>query len=212
MDRTEKKPGRATDSLQQILDKTEGDLKLGDFIGKLGARAFGITLLFLSLATLLIAGAPGLSTLLGLPIILLSLQIAFGRTEFWLPHKLAEATISRDKLESLVGKSQAILKKFEVLVKPRLAGLVGEGDSSQEKIVRRALGAYCALLGIVLALPILFGNFLPALSVALIAMGLIEKDGGAVVAGIVIGTLSIIYAIAFFTLGAAAIERVFGFN
>lgn len=202
----EKKSGSATASLQQILDENTGDLKLGDFIGKLGSRAFGITLLFLSLATLLIAGAPGFSTLLGLPIVLLSLQIAFGREEFWLPSKLAEAKLSHEKLESLITKSQAILKKFEMLVKPRLANLVGEGDTP----IRRILGAYCALLGIVLALPILFGNFLPALAIALIAMGLIEKDGGAVVAGIVTGLVSIAYAIAFFVLGTAAIERMLG--
>lgn len=197
---------RATDSLQQILDENTGDLALGDFIGKLGARAFGITLLFLSLATLLIAGAPGFSTVLGLPIVLLSLQMAAGRKEFWLPKRLAEAKLSHEKLEGMIAKSQAILKKIEWLVKPRLPGLVRDEGSGWQ----RALGAYCALLGIVLALPILFGNFLPALAIALIAMGLIEEDGGAVAAGIGTGLLSIAYAVAFFVLGTAAIERIFG--
>jgi hypothetical protein len=42
-------------------------------------------------------------------------------------------------------------------------------------------------------MPIPFGNALPALGIALIAVGLIEKDGKAAVIGMVLGLLGALY-------------------
>ena len=57
----------------------------------------------------------------------------------------------------------------------------------------RFLGLYIAVIAGFLMMPIPFGNGLPALGIALMAVGLIEKDGKAAVAGMVLGFLGTLY-------------------
>jgi hypothetical protein len=55
----------------------------------------------------------------------------------------------------------------------------------------RGLGAFCLLLAAILALPIPFGNMLPALAITLIALGVLERDGLWVLIGTVTGFVSL---------------------
>ncbi len=75
-------------------------------------------------------------------------------------------------------------------------------------IAERVLGAVCALLAFLLILPIPLGNLLPALSILLIALGLIESDGLCAMAGTLLG------AISWLLLGGLAwmvLETIYGF-
>jgi hypothetical protein len=58
--------------------------------------------------------------------------------------------------------------------------------------VERLLGFFVVVLGVVLALPIWGGNLLPAIAVAIIGVGLMERDGIAVSAGFAVGVFSLI--------------------
>ena len=55
----------------------------------------------------------------------------------------------------------------------------------------RGLGAFCLLLAAILALPIPFGNMLPALAITLIALVVLERDGLWVLIGTVTGFVSL---------------------
>ena len=62
------------------------------------------------------------------------------------------------------------LAKLERLLAPRLGWLFGAwGD--------RVVGLVCTLLALVLILPIPLGNLLPALAIALMSLGLMQRDG-----------------------------------
>ena len=52
------------------------------------------------------------------------------------------------------------------------------------------VGAVCLLLALVLVLPIPLGNTLPALSISLLALGVLERDGLWIVAGLVASTIA----------------------
>ena len=201
---SEEKQGapRAADMLADFVkSQTKEKISMEDFIEALGARAFGLAILFLALANLLIANVPGISTVLGLPIVLLSLQAVIGQQGIWLPVRLKQAKIKKKALEGMVARAGKILRVTEKWVKPRLSFLV---DDKAE----RWIGAYCLLLGLVLVLPILFGNFLPALALALIALGMIEKDGLFAIAGFIVGLLAVAYTLAFFIGGAELIKSL----
>lgn len=201
-DTPEEKPVRAADMLQEFVDsQTKERISLDDFIEALGGRAFGLAMLVLALANLLIANVPGISTVLGLPIVLLSLQIVMGGTDLWLPQKIRQLQISKDKLQGMVDRARKILGVLEKLIRPRLPRLVDER-------AQRWLGGYCLILGVVLMLPILFGNFLPAWAIAFIALGLIEKDGLFTLFGILIGLAAMAYTVVFFVGGAELIRSL----
>jgi hypothetical protein len=57
----------------------------------------------------------------------------------------------------------------------------------------RFLGLYIAIVAGFLMMPIPFGNMLPAFGIALMAVGLIEKDGKAAVIGMALGFLGTLY-------------------
>ena len=53
-----------------------------------------------------------------------------------------------------------------------------------------AIGAVCLLLALVLVLPIPLGNMLPSLAICLLALGILERDGLWVLAGLATALVS----------------------
>ena len=76
------------------------------------------------------------------------------------------------------------IERMERFLRPRILFLSGRS-------AERMLAALCLVLATVLALPIPLGNILPALAVSLIALGLVERDGAAILAGVVVGAVSL---------------------
>lgn len=160
-------------------------VQLRDLGEPLGNRSFGVLLLMLALPNTVPLGIPGLSTLTGIPLALVALQMIIGMPAPYLPRWLAERSIARDSFQRLIEAIAPWLRRLERFMRPRwltLTGLAGE----------RWLGAFCFLLALVMALPVPFANWLPSIGVALIALGLIEKDGALVSVGVVVGVLSLV--------------------
>ncbi|WP_448206575.1 exopolysaccharide biosynthesis protein [Azospirillum sp. sgz302134] len=180
-------------------------IALGDLMGILGDRAFGALLLFLSIPNVL--PVPGLSTVTGLPMILIGAQMAAGRDRPWLPRKIAAATVDRDAFLRVIARAHPYVDRLERHLRPRLPGLTSP-------TAERLLGLAVVVLATILALPIVFGNQPPAFAIALIALGLIEKDGAFVAAGLAAGVVAIaIVAAVLLGLGQAAmllIHKLFG--
>lgn len=184
---------RAADLLEEFMAGLNGNtVTLADFMNALGNRAFGVAILVFALANLLIANIPGISTVLGLPLILISVQMVMGYHRPWLPKKLAEREFKRATFERMLRRSAGVLRSIEKLIRPRMLLL-----SSTH--AERWLGVINFAMSLVLALPIVFGNWLPAWGLAFIALGMIERDGLFIIIGWVLGILATAYAIAFYT-------------
>jgi hypothetical protein len=122
---------------------------------------------------------PGLSGVLGLPLLYLSVQLMLGRVP-WLPGFIGDRAMPRDRFAQLVERLGPWLARAERLLRPRWSLLVSHG-------AERVLGAICLVLAAVLALPIPFGNMLPAFAICLIALGILERDGVWVAVGTAVG-------------------------
>lgn len=198
------KPQRAAEMLTEFIESQHNErITMDDFIEALGGRAFGVAILVLALANLLIANVPGISTILGFPIVLISLQVVLGRSGFWLPKFIRRQEIKKSTLQSMIARANKILKWLEKFIRPRLTFLIDEN-------AKRWIGAYCLILGIVLILPILFGNFMPSWALAFIALGMIEKDGLFALIGFVVGLAATAYATAFYAVGTHIAYNLFG--
>ncbi len=171
----------------------------------LGDRAFGALLLILSIPNIL--PVPGLSTATGVPMILIGAQMAFGRSGLWLPRRVQAVTLDRDAFLAVMRRARPWAERVERHLRPRLPVLVGAG-------AERGLGLAIMLLATVLALPIVFGNQPPAFAIALIALGLIERDGLFVLAGLASGIIALLIVAAVLlglgTAGGAAWHYFFG--
>jgi hypothetical protein len=153
-----------------------------DLFAALGDRALA-ALLFVFAVPNAIPSPPGLSTVLGIPLLFLSTQLLLGR-KAWLPEFIAKRSMARTDFEVLMGRVLPWLERAERLLRPRLSGLALPP-------MEYALGFICLMLAVILVLPIPLGNNPPAFAIALIALGILERDGLWVLAGLCVSALSL---------------------
>jgi hypothetical protein len=190
---------RASEIIEDFVTQTHDErIAVGALTEMLGDRAFGMLALVLALPNII--PLPGLSTLTGAPIAVLGAQLAMGKQAPRLPRRLAAATFSRDALLGVLKRAHPSIERVERRFRPRLPWFThGPGE--------RLAGAAMALLGAVLSLPVVFGNLPPAAAIAVIALGLIEKDGLVVVLGLVLGVIAVILVtLIVLSLGGAALH------
>lgn len=153
-------------------------ISVGQLILALGDRGLIGLLLLLAVANV-IPNPPGTSAVLGLPMLYLSWQMMRGGMP-WLPQFLAARSFDIDHFRTVVARTTPRLNRVERLLRPRLPSL-------SSPAAFRILGAVCLLLSVVLAMPIPFGNLLPAAAIAIIALGALERDGLWIAGGVLFG-------------------------
>lgn len=191
---------KISDLLTELGRNGTGDrVKLGDLVSVLGDRAFSISMLILALPNAVGLGAiPGLSTVFGLPQIFLALQMAVGLERPWLPQWLLGRTIARKDLDTMITKSMPYLLRIEKVLRPRW-------EVMSSYVAERCLGAVFVALASVVSLPIPFGNQPPAIGIALISLGLVERDGLFIVFGLIASVIAVAIAAAVVLAGTAAV-------
>jgi hypothetical protein len=171
-------------------------VSVGDLLDELGDRALG-ALMFVFAVPNVLPVPPGTSAILGTPLVFLAAQMMFGRGP-WLPAIVAKRSLSREDFAALVRRVIPWLVKAEKLLRPRFSALASPP-------VEYAVGLVCLLLALVLALPIPLGNMLPALAISLLALGMLERDGYWIVAGLAAGVVAaaVVSGVVFAVLKAA---------
>ena len=152
-------------------------VSLGAFIDAFGQRSIGALLLLLALPMALPVPTPGLSVLFGVPLLLVAVQLSIGRRRAWMPERLAGRSISRSEFATLVDRALPILRRFERIIRPRAAWLVRDW-------LMIPVGLVCALLALIIILPIPLGHVVPGSAICLLALGMIERDGLAIGLGL----------------------------
>lgn len=188
---------RLSEVLQDICDRPEPNVSIGEIMDEFGPRAFGAALLVFAAPNLLPL-PPGSSTVLGAPLVLLAPQVALGAEHPWLPERVNRQTLRRGDLRGAFGKLIPVLQRVERISRPRLEFLFGPvGD--------RMIGVVCTALALVLIVPIPLGNLLPAAAVSAFALALIQRDGVFALVGYLLTATSICVLV----LGASVVVASF---
>ncbi len=166
---------------------------IGELRDALSGKAYGILLLVLALPNLIPIPAPGLSAVLGAPLILVTFQLMLGLKTPWLPKFIAGRRIKRSALSRSCNRIIPYLEKLEFIIGPRLTFLVSYPAD-------RFIALVCVILSLMIMLPVPFGNALPALAICLFALGILQCDGLFIIFGIIITLLGAAVILAF--LGA----------
>lgn len=157
-------------------------VSIGDLVEALGNRSFAPVMILLAVPNA-IPFIPGSSAVLGLLLALLALQLLFGLRRVWLPERLNRWSFERGAFARMVDRITPWLVRFERMARPRYwPGPYRAGE--------RVAGAACFVLSLLVMLPIPLANGLPAISIAIIALGLSERDGAWLAAGLALGILS----------------------
>lgn len=167
-------------------------VSVAETIDALDARSFGLAVLLFSLPSV-VPMPPGIPTVVGIILLIVSVQMVFGREDLWLPGILSKRTFPR---KALVGAFEGLAPRLawlERLMKPRLLFMTG-------KLGTILIGVVVLIMAVVLILPLPpGGNFPPALACAVLGMGLVQRDGVVVLLGLV-GSIVAMVVVSYVTL------------
>jgi hypothetical protein len=122
--------------------------------------------------------------LFGLPLVIIAAQLLYGQQQVWLPRALRERTIDRRTFERIAARLSPMLQRIEMLARPRYWPM-------PQIVADRVVGALALVMALLLILPIPFGNWLPALSIVMSSIGMSERDGLWLGAGLLAGAASL---------------------
>ena len=138
---------------------------------------------------LLPLSVPGMSTVLGLPMLLIGFAVMMSRVP-WLPERLLNRSLPAPTVRGVLAKVRGWAERFEHLVRPRLLGLTGG------RVVNFVNGGLIIVAVLLLMAPIPlvpFINSLPALAIVLLCFGMAERDGVVILLGYLMTVVSTVY-------------------
>ena len=202
---------RFSDILNGLAEQPAPKVTVADVLEAFGDRAFG-ALLAVFAAPLALPMPPGVSAILGAPLIFIAFQLMIGRPTLWLPSALMNRSMRRAEFQTMAVRLEPHLKRLERHLRPRWRFLYG-------RVADRFIGAVCLVLAVIVFLPIPVGNMLPSFAIAALGFGLLERDGVAGLVGAVGAALSVIIlalvwnalilaAVTFITAVGDSFERV----
>ena len=184
--------------LEELAHRQGEQINLNDVMRQGGSRAHGLGLLLFALPETIPIPVPSLSTILAIPLVLISGHLVLFGEGHGIPKKLRDRSIPASIVQKLEKYVAPVFRKLERISHPRWEAL-----ASRERL----LGAACLILSIVLALPIPFGNLLPALCLAAIAFGMIQRDGVVTAMGL-LGALACVVLIGYAASLALAVAFI----
>ena len=180
----------------------EDHLRLEDLLAGLSRQVFGM-LLFVSTLPAFIP-IPGVGGAISGPAtVLVGVHLLIGMRRLWLPRFVARRGPRRATLQAFQRTIDPWLTRLERVVKPRLTAVI------EHRAASMFTGLLLVLLGILLALPIPFTNYLFGSLLLVYAFALLERDGGLMLLCWIAGIVAIVvFGILSGTLATAATEWV----
>jgi hypothetical protein len=161
--------------LARMLDRAEEEavVSIAWLMAQLGRRSFGLTLLIMAVLGFL----PGVSTVAGLLVAWLAVQMMLGHEAAVLPRLVARRSIAVERLARVIGIAAPWLAWLERLVRPRWPLLF--------QTTERLTGIMMLLLGLSMLLPVPFSQIVPAPVIMLLALAYLEEDGIALLVALI---------------------------
>jgi hypothetical protein len=175
---------RTSQVLREILRKnpTVKNFTVKQIVESIGDTAFGTSLMFFSIPGML--PIPGISTLVVIPTGTIAGQMIAGKKQIRLPKFILKRTVPRRSLAVAIHTILPILEKAEKVAKPRW-------QWASHPAAQRILGLFIFVLALAIAFPVPGFNVPQAISIFIIALGLVEKDGLTILIGVIAGLASL---------------------
>src|SRR5215813_6497391 len=94
-------PRRLSAVFAELAERSDGPVSIGALRDALGDRSFAALLVFFAFPNMLPL-PPGVTTLLGLPLVLVSAQMIYGRSDAWLPEIVTRRSMPAETFRSIM--------------------------------------------------------------------------------------------------------------
>lgn len=199
-------PRRLSDDLRLLERESAGrTLTIGELEIVLQGRGLTLLILLMALPFCMPFAIPGLSIPFGVVIVLIGLRIVFGQKPA-LPKRILKTKVKAEILAKIVSIGLKLCVRLEKLARPRMSfmrtlpgmtNLIGIGLTS---------GGIQLLLPLPPLIPL--SNTIPAVSVVLLTVGMIERDGVFVLLGFAVNLFAWAYFIFMFVMGVEGMRMI----
>ncbi|KLJ01718.1 exopolysaccharide biosynthesis protein [Luteimonas sp. FCS-9] len=200
-------PSREEASTRELLAAmAAGDpadqLRFRDLLAGLDKRVFGMMLFVATLPAFI--PIPGVGGAVGGPLVIfVGLQLLIGLRKPWLPRFIAERGPHRSAVQRFETVLEPWFRRLERVSRPRLPAVL------DHRAATMFTGLLLVLLGILLALPIPFTNYVFAVLLLAYALALLERDGALLLVAWAAGLLAIgVFGVLSGALAAAATDWI----
>jgi hypothetical protein len=181
----ESRPPRTSELLILFAQSVHHEtVSIRQVVDALGDRGLGVLIAVFALPNVLPTFIPFSNILFGLLVMIFGLHLMLGVRHLVLPKGIGRRAIGANQFKAWAPRLAVGLAQFERFLKPSLPALTLAAPE-------RVIGLVTILFAFVSALPLPFMHNLPAAGLVLIGLGLIERDGRAILAGIAIGTVGV---------------------
>ncbi|QLF71071.1 exopolysaccharide biosynthesis protein [Peteryoungia desertarenae] len=181
---------KTSDVLEDVIQSMDGEhITLREILSKMGESGLLLLCGLLSLPFLVPVSIPGVSTVFGAGIVLIGIAITFNRLP-WLPSKIADRRLDREKLVPVLKRGVTILRKVDRYIRPRLPFL------TTGVLMNRINGLMLTGAGVLLMAPlgfVPFSNTLPGVAILCMSAGISQRDGAMVAASYALIAATILY-------------------
>lgn len=179
-----------SETLRDLIRSIQGPtVSLRDLMERIGEQGLLLMCAVAALPFLIPVSIPGVSTVFGAAIILISIAITLNRLP-WLPRRILDRQLDTQKLIPALDKGANIVSRLDLYLKPRMRSL------TTGAAVNRLNGLAITLAGVLLMFPlglIPFSNTLPGIAILLLSAGILQRDGAVVLAGHLFNVITIVY-------------------
>jgi len=173
-----------------IRNLPEDKLTLGELLDVFGDEGLLLLTMLLTLVFLIPVSIPGVSTVFGAAILLVGISRLVGRP-LWLPAKLKDKALPADRLRPGLAGGMVWVRRLEKISRPHRLRMFVDGRA--QGLVNNLAFILAAVLLMAPFGFVPFSNTLPALALLFYAVGLIQRDGGAMLLGHLATVGTIIY-------------------
>lgn len=175
-----------------VLELRDGDgserMSLGEVAEGLGGRAHGLLLVVLALPETI--PMIGLSVILGAPIFVIGVYMAFHGADVPIPGWIRRRSLKRARIETAIDRTIPAFRWLDRFIRPRWPVVAGAA---------RLQGVVCVAMAILLAIPFPGVNILAAFGVAGVGLGVLQRDGLIIAGAFVSSLLAVAASIAVVT-------------
>ncbi|HEY9888691.1 MAG TPA: exopolysaccharide biosynthesis protein [Candidatus Obscuribacterales bacterium] len=177
--------------IKHLLDQlTQHPLTLAHVLSETAERGFTLVIGLLVLPFLL-PMPPGLTTILGLGCLVLSVQMTLGRRSPWLPRRVAQFQFPPLLAQQILSNLKRVTRLTERFVRPRLTPL------ANSLYIQQINGACITWLTLLLMSPVPMTNPIPTVGILIFVVATLEADGlmmcvGYVVTGLITGLFGLL--------------------
>jgi hypothetical protein len=194
----------ASENLQKIGHKRKnGKTKILEIMEDFHENGILLAMVFFALPVAIpLPYPPGFTTIMGVPLMILSFQLLIGSKKVRLPAKINNYEIKNSTLKMISNKIVPVIETIEKYVTPRLS-------FAKSVYCEQFVGLICFIAAAAVALPIPLTNAVPALGITIMAIGLLNRDGIVIIAGFCVAIIGLAIAISAILASWIAIKYLF---